>query len=55
MKSFEDQNNIYRLILKVHDRFARLGKRMSLHQQIDLMIKLLNYEVSKIETSMLSQ
>jgi|TARA_B110000285_G_C15070840_1_gene587831 hypothetical protein len=54
-KSFEDQNNIYRLILKVHDRFARLGKRMSLHQQIDLMIKLLNYEVSKIETSMLSQ
>lgn len=54
-RSFEDQNNIYRLILKVHDRFARLSKRMTLHQQIDLMIKLLNYEVSKIETNVLSQ
>lgn len=53
-RSVEDQNHIYRLVLKVHDQLLFIEHPLTVPQQIEILVKLLSYEVSKIETKLLA-
>ena len=50
----EDQNHIYRLVLKVHSQLLLIEHPLTVPQQIEILVKLLSYEVSKIETKLLA-
>jgi hypothetical protein len=51
---FEDQNHIQRLLLKVHTQLLKVKQTMPISRQVQIMLKFLNYETSKIETKILA-
>lgn len=51
---FGDAHHIRRMLLKIHSILVRVKQSMTHAQQIELLIKFLNYEMSKIETQMLA-
>lgn len=51
---FKNTTHIRRMLLKTHSLLTRVKQAMSLTQQVELLLKFFNYEMSKIETSLIA-
>lgn len=51
---FGDVHHVRRLLLKIHQILVRVKQPMTHAQQIELLLKFLNYEMTKIETQMMA-